>query len=94
MTIHAISALSSVAATRLTPNGIHSGMDITLQNINDDGYIYIGGSSTVSPTDYGFRISPNNAFSIELAGRDSIWATCSVDPMSIAVFSVDLERSA
>lgn len=39
MTQHALTTLSNTTATRLTPNGIHSGMDITLQNVNNTNIV-------------------------------------------------------
>lgn len=83
--------LSNTTPTRLTPNGKHSGIDITLQNVNDTGYIYIGGTDTISSTNYGFRIMPNHSFSIELNGNDAIYAVSSVNGMSLAVLKARLE---
>jgi hypothetical protein len=73
---HSLVTLSNTSATKLTPNGKHSGMDITLQNVNESGYIYIGGEAVTS-TNYGFRIMPNHSFSIELNGNDAIYAIAS-----------------
>lgn len=88
---HGLTVLSNVTATRLTPNGKHSGIDITMQNVNDSGYIYIGGSETVSSTNYGFRIMPNHSISIELNGNDAIYAIASSNGMSLAVLKARLE---
>ncbi len=91
MAQHSIVALTSQTPVRLTPNGRHGGMDITLQNVNDSGYIYIGGSSAVSSTNYGFRIMPNHSISIELNGNDAIYAISSANGMSLAVLKARLE---
>lgn len=90
MTQHSLTTLSNTTATRLTPNGIHSGMDITLQNVNGTGYIYIG-SSSVSSTNYGFRLMPNHSISFELPGQDSLYAIASVNSMKIAVLQTGIE---
>lgn len=90
MTQHSLTTLSDTTATRLTPNGIHSGMDITLQNVNGTGYIYIG-SSSVSSTDYGFRIMPNHSISFELPGSDSLYAIASANNMNIAIIQTGIE---
>jgi hypothetical protein len=90
MTLHATTTLSNTTATRLTPNGIHSGMDITLQNVNSSGYIYIG-SSSVSSTNYGFRIMPNHSISFELPGKDSLYAIASINSMKVAVLQTGIE---
>lgn len=34
MASHSIVTLNNTEATRLTPNGIHSGLDLTIQNYN------------------------------------------------------------
>jgi len=88
---HGLTVLSNTTATRLTPNGKHSGIDITMQNVNDSGYVYIGGSDTVSSTNYGFRIMPNHSISIELNGNDAIYAIASSNGMSLAVLKARLE---
>jgi hypothetical protein len=90
MTTHSLTTLSSSSATRLTPAGTHSGMDITLQNVNSSGYIYIG-SSSVSSTNYGFRIMPNHSISFELPGKDSLYAIASINSMKVAVIQTGIE---
>jgi hypothetical protein len=90
MTKHALTTLSSSTATKITPVGTHSGIDITLQNVNAEGYIYIG-SSSVSSTNYGFRIMPNHAISFELPGKDSLYAIASINSMKVAVLQTGIE---
>jgi hypothetical protein len=90
MTKHALTTLSSSTATKITPAGTHSGIDITLQNVNTSGYIYIG-SSSVSSTNYGFRILPNHAISFELPGKDSLYAIASINSMKVAVLQTGIE---
>lgn len=87
---HSLVTLSNTSATRLTPNGKHSGMDITLQNVNETGYIYLGGEGVTS-SNYGFRIMPNHSFSIELNGNDAIYAISSTNGLSLAVLKARLE---
>ena len=90
MTKHALTTLSNLTATKITPVGTHSGIDITLQNVNAEGYIYIG-SSSVSSTNYGFRIMPNHAISFELPGKDSLYAIASINSMKVAVLQTGIE---
>lgn len=90
MTQHAIIAVSNTTATRLTPFGSHSGMDITIQNINASGYVYIGGEG-VTTLNYGYRISANSAISFELPGGDSLYAIASDSGMSVATIQIGLE---
>ena len=94
MALHNLITLSNTSSTRLSPNGIHSGVDLTLQNVNDSGYIYIGANSDVSSTDYGYRISPNAAISFELPGQDSIYAIASNSNIKVAVLMTNLESGA
>jgi hypothetical protein len=51
MTTHAIVALNNATPTLVSPNGTHSGCDITVQNINESGYVYVGGAG-VTTTSY------------------------------------------
>jgi hypothetical protein len=90
MTTHATISLSSETATRLTPNGLHSGMDITIQNFDDAAYVYIGGED-VTTTDFGFRLNPGSAISFELPGRDALYAITDTDESQVAVLKTNLE---
>jgi hypothetical protein len=90
MANHRIVNLSTTAAVRLTPPGIHSGMDITLQSVNLFGYVYVGGED-VSSSNYGYRLMPNHAISFELPGKDSLYAIASDPDMTLAVLEIGLE---
>ena len=90
MTTHALTSLSNTEATRLTPPGLHSGMDITLQNVNTDAYIFVGGEG-VTTTNYGYRISPNNGWAIELPGKDALYAISDVNGANVAILQTGLE---
>jgi hypothetical protein len=90
MTIHALTTLSSASATKLTPNGIHSGMDITIQNVHESAYVYIG-AVDVTASDYGYRLAPGAAWSIELPGRNSLYAITDTNNSKIAVLKTSLE---
>jgi hypothetical protein len=90
MTIHALTQLSNTTATRLTPNGTHSGMDITIQNVHESAYVYVGGEG-VTASDYGYRIAPGAAFSIELPGQDALYAISNIDTSKVSVLKTGLE---
>jgi hypothetical protein len=90
MTIHAITVLSDVTATRLTPNGMHSGMDITIQNVDGSAFVYLGGEG-VTASSYGYRLAPGTAWSIELPGRDALYAITDIDESQVAVLKTNLE---
>lgn len=91
MTTHEIFNLSSTTAQRLTPAGTHSGMDITIQNVDSSAIVYLGANDQVSSTDYGFRLKPDHAWSIELSGNDSLYAIASSPDTKIAVLKASLE---
>lgn len=90
MTQHALTTLSNTTATRLTPVGIHSGFDITVQNVSDTAYVYIGGFG-VNSEDYGYRLAPGAAWSVELTGRDALYAISDTNNSKVAVFKMGLE---
>ena len=90
MTSHSLISLSSSVSTKLTPNGIHSGMDITIQNVSESAYVYIG-AENVTTSDYGYRLQPNSAISFELPGRNSLYAISDTDQSQIAVLQTGLE---
>lgn len=91
MTEHQIFSLSHTEGTRLVPLGTHSGMDITIQNINDSGYVYIGGEGVTSAS-YGYRVAPGHAVSFELVGKNALYAISSDADMNIAVIKIGLEE--
>jgi hypothetical protein len=93
MTAHSRILLSNTTATRLTPNGIHSGMDVTVQNPNETGNIYIGGEG-VNNSNFGFQLFPKNGFSIELSGRDALYAISDTNELPIVVLRTNLESGA
>jgi hypothetical protein len=90
MTQHSLTTLSSSSATLLTPSGTHSGLDITIQNTDSTAIVYIGGEG-VTTLSYGYRISPNNAWSIELSGKDALYAISNTNGSKIAVLKTSLE---
>lgn len=90
-TTHNLYTLSNATATRLTPPGIHSGMDITIQNVNTEGYIYLGGEG-VTALNYGYRLNPNNAVAWELPEKDTIYAIADTNGLEAAVLKTSLEK--
>lgn len=90
MTTHGIHTLSSTVPTKVTPEGVHSGIDVSIQNINTSGYIYVGGSANISSSTYGYRISPNNGISFELDGLDGLYLIASADNLQAAVITCAL----
>ncbi len=91
MTSHNLVNLPTAeTAVRLTPNGLHSGMDVTIQNVSETATVYLGGEG-VSSSSYGFKLPAGSAFSIELPSRDFIYASASEDNVNVATLSFSLE---
>lgn len=89
-TTHNLFTLSNTTATRITPAGTHSGMDITIQNVNPSGYVYVGGEG-LSTQFYGYRIAPGHAISWELPGTDALYIISDIDGLKAAVLKTNLE---
>jgi len=90
MTAHALRTLSNSTATLLTPSGTHSGLDVTIQNVHATAIVYIGGEGVTSSS-YGYRLSPDTAWAIELNGKDAIYAITDTNGSSVAVLTANLE---
>ena len=90
MTQHSLTTLSNTLATRITPNGTHSGLDITIQNVDASAIVYLGGLGVTS-SNYGYRLSPGTAWSVELPSLDSLYAITNTNGSSIAVLTTGLE---
>lgn len=90
MTTHAIVTLSDTTATKISPNGTHSGVDITIQNISASGFVYVGGEG-VTTSSYGYRIAPASAISFELPGYDALFIIASENGLQAAVMTMGLE---
>lgn len=92
-TNHNLYTLSNATATRITPAGTHSGMDITIQNIDSSAYVYVGGEGVLT-TNYGYRIAPGHAISWELPGTDSLYLISDTNGSKAAVLKTNLETGA
>lgn len=85
---HGLLSISNTEATALDiPNHIPTSFTLVIQNINTTGYIYLGGPS-VTTSNYGFRISPNQAFTIELPLSGHMYAIASDAGMSVAAMEI------
>jgi hypothetical protein len=91
MTQHALTTLSNTEDTRITPNGVHSGLDITIQNTDGSAYVYLGGEG-VTASSYGYRLAPGAAWSVELPGTDAMYAVTDTNNSKIAVLWTGLEN--
>lgn len=93
MATHSLITVEDSTPIKITPVGTHSGMDITIQNVNPSGYIYVGGDATVSATNYGYRLMPNHAISFELPPKDSLYVVGSSVGLNVAVLRTGLEAA-
>lgn len=89
-TTHNLYTLSNTVATRLTPLGVNSGMDITLQNVHETAYVYVGAEGVTS-SNYGYRIAPGHAISWELPGKDTLYAITDTNNSKLAVLKTNLD---
>lgn len=89
-TSHNLHTLSNSSATRITPNGTHSGIDITVQNVSDTAYVFIGAAGVTS-SNYGYRIAPGHAISWELPGKNALYAISDTNGSGLAVLNTSLE---
>jgi len=87
---HDLITLSDSAATELTPGARHSGLDVTIQNVDETAVVYIGGS-TVTTSDYGFKLTPGAGFSIELNPNDRLYAIADTNNSNAARLRALLE---
>ena len=86
---HRIVTLNSTTPIAVSVTGNHAGRDITIQNISSTAQVYIGGPD-VSTTNFGYKIAPNSAWSVELFKEDVIYAVASTES-DVAVLELALE---
>jgi hypothetical protein len=65
-------------------------MDITIQNVDSSAYVFLGGEG-VTVSDYGYRLAPGSAWSVELPGLDAIYAITDTNGSKVALFKMGLE---
>jgi hypothetical protein len=90
MATHSVKTLSNASASRVSPSGVHSGVDLTVQNIHETAYVYLG-SAAVTSSNFGYRLAPGAAWSVELPGKDSIYAISDTDGSAVATLITGLE---
>jgi len=90
MAKHRIITLKDSSSSAVSPGVAHSGMDITIQNIDEEAVVYIG-DANVTTSNYGFRLIPGAAWSVELPPKDNLYAISETNGSKIAVIRVNLE---
>ena len=89
-TFHALLTLSNSTQTELSPGINHSGLDVTVQNVDETAKLFIGGTG-VTATDYGFKLVPGAGVSFELNPRDQLFIISDVDGSEAALIRIFLE---
>ena len=89
-TIHNLYTVGTTDAVLVSSTDASSSRDITIQNANLSGYIYVGGEG-LSNSNYGYRLLPDHAISFELEGQDELYVLASGSNMKVAVISINLE---
>mgnify|MGYP006272333875 CR=1 FL=1 len=85
---HNILPISNTAATSLDiAEIVKSSFTLVVQNINSDGYIYLGNPGVTS-SNFGFRLSPNQAFTIEMPSSQNLYAIASDSGLSVSVMEI------
>jgi len=87
---HALKTLSTTTPVELTIDDNINGVNtLIIQNISETAFVYIGGSN-VSSSDYGFKLYPKQAFTVELRPFDRIYA---VGSQSFNIACMSIERA-
>jgi hypothetical protein len=89
-TFHDLLILSNATASELSPGANHSGLDVTVQNVDDTANVFIG-ASTVTASDYGFKLAPGAGISFELNPKDRLFAISDVNNSNAALIRIFLE---
>ena len=85
---HNLLPISNTSATFLDiSETVKSSFTLIVQNINAEGYIYLG-NSAVTSSNFGFRLSPNQAFTIELPSSQNLYAIASDPGLSVSVMEI------
>jgi hypothetical protein len=88
MTTHSLIYVND-SSVRLSPAGTHSGVDITIQNLGDNP-VYLGGPGELHSENFGYKLLPGTAWSVELSGQDAIYAYSDWSTL-VAVLMTSLE---
>ena len=89
-TFHDLLTLSNATATELSPGANHSGLDVTVQNVDDTANVFVG-ASTVTASDYGFKLVPGAGISFEPNPKDRLYVISDVNESKAALIRIFLE---
>lgn len=87
---HQLKVLNTSTPIELTiEDSINSVCTLVVENINDSGNIFIGNSG-VSSSNFGFKLYPRQAFTVELRPYDRLYA---VSDSEMQISCMSIERS-
>jgi hypothetical protein len=86
---HNLITLNNTTATPVSLTGNHAGRDITIQNVSSSATVYLGAEG-VTTSNYGYKLAPNTAWSVELKAGDALYAISSASS-NVAVLQLGLE---
>jgi hypothetical protein len=86
---HNLISLNNTTAIPVSVTGNHAGRDITIQNVSSSAIVYLGAEG-VTAANYGYKIYPETAWSVELKGGDVLYAISSTTS-NVAVIQLGLE---
>ena len=90
-TYHELLTLSNATATELTPGANHSGLDVTVQNVDETAVLYVGGTG-VTASNYGYKLIPGGAISFEVNPNDRIYVISDTNGSNAALMRIFLEE--
>ena len=85
---HRVQLLTSTPVELSQTAVIDPPVSISVQNIMNSGYAYIGGAD-VSTVNYGHKLYPRQSFTIELAPNDKLYAVGD-SGVSVAIFTLEM----
>ena len=80
-------ALNGTAQELTIDDMIDTSNTISIQNISDSGYAYIG-TQAVTVETYGHKLFPGQSFSVDLAANDQVFAVGD-SGVNVAVFILE-----
>ena len=90
---HGLVTLNSTTATHLIIDDIDMVQyfgSLSIQNVDEEATVYLG-DSTVTTSDYGYRLLPGNAFFMERVPRyHGMYAVTSAVSSQVAILRVSL----
>ena len=80
--------LNGTPQNLVTREIIHSTNTLSIQNIMDTGYAYLG-NENVSLSNFGHKLYPGQSFTVELSSSDNIYA---IGDAGVQVAVMELDR--